>query len=94
MLVTNWRETSHKRFILAHNVIDCLIDWNLLFHIVYYRIVFLLLGYTLQSFLSISVSLERYKTIRNFPQLLRLSRFIPCLFVGYRNSAGSQVLSY
>jgi hypothetical protein len=65
MLVTNWRETSHKRFILAHNVIDCLIDWNLLFHIVYYRIVFLLLGYTLQSFLSISISFKWYQAISN-----------------------------
>ena len=94
MLVTNWRETSHKRFILAHYVIDRLIDWNLLFHVVYYRIVFLLLGYTLQSFLSISISLERYQTIRNFSQLLRLRRFIPRLFICDRNSACSQVLSY
>ena len=60
MLITYRRETSHQRFILWHHIIDCLIDGNLLFHVVYYRIVFLLLRNALQSFLSVGVSLEWY----------------------------------
>lgn len=64
-LVTNWWEASHQSFILRNYIINCLVYWYLLFHVINHGMVFLFLGNALKSFLSVCVSLKRYQSICN-----------------------------